>query len=109
MTNKAELTSERFGTHGNFEDNARVAQTLKNYFRIEAAKRAARGQKPLSFRQMDALDMIAAKVGRIFAGDPYFADHWDDIAGYAHIAIHEAGENTDAHTNTEADRSTSGE
>lgn len=109
MTDKAELTSKRFCTHGHFEDNARIAQTLKNYFRIEASKRAARGQKPLSYRQMDALDMFAAKISRIFAGDPDFADHWDDIAGYAHVAIHEAGENTDAHTNTEADRGTSGE
>ena len=109
MADKAELTGERANTHGNFEDNARVAQTLKNYFRIEAEKRAARGQKPLSFRQMDALDMCAAKIGRIFAGDPDFADHWDDIAGYAHIAVHEAGENTDANANTTADRSTSGE
>lgn len=91
MADKETLTGERHGTHGNFEDNARVSQTLKSYFRVEAARRAARGQPPLSFRQMDALDMCAAKIGRIFAGDPDFVDHWDDIAGYAHIAIHEAG------------------
>lgn len=91
MTDKIELTNERIRTHGVFEDNSRISQTLKNYFRIEAAKRTARGQAPLSFRQMDALDMIAAKIGRIFAGDPDFHDHWDDIAGYAHIAVHEVG------------------
>ena len=91
MTDTEQLTGERNNTHGNFEDNARVAQTLKNYFKIEVARRAMRQQPPLTFRQLDALDMIAAKIGRIIAGDPNFVDHWDDIAGYAHIAVHEAG------------------
>lgn len=91
MTDQVALTGERNSTHGDFTDNARVSQTLKTIFRLENNRRLQRGQKPLSFTQMDALDMIAAKIGRIFAGDAGFPDHWDDVAGYAHIANRQAG------------------
>jgi len=98
------LTSTRNNTHGDFMDNARVSQFLKKYFRHEDNRRVQRGQKRLTNTQMDSLDMMAAKIGRIFAGDPDFDDHWDDIAGYAHIANHKAGSNEERHdhTNTEA-------
>jgi hypothetical protein len=33
----------------------------------------------------ESLDMIAHQIGRIIAGDPGFADHWADIAGYAQL------------------------
>lgn len=35
--------------------------------------------------QMEALDLMATKQSRIVSGDPTFADHWDDIAGYARL------------------------
>ena len=91
MTDQVTLTGQRQSSHGNFRDNARVSQHLKKVFRAENLHRKARGQQELTDTQMDALDMIAAKIGRIFAGDAGFHDHWDDIAGYAHIANREAG------------------
>jgi hypothetical protein len=33
----------------------------------------------------ESLDMITHQIGRIIAGDPGFADHWRDIAGYAQL------------------------
>ena len=81
-----QLTENRGTTHGDFADNARVSQHMKKLFRQENQARKARGQLLLTDTQLDALDMIAAKVGRIFAGDCDFQDHWNDIAGYAHIA-----------------------
>jgi hypothetical protein len=36
--------------------------------------------------QREALDQIAGKLGRIFAGRPTFLDHWQDVAGYATLA-----------------------
>jgi hypothetical protein len=48
--------------------------------------RSKRLQSGLSDQQIEALEMIAHKIGRIIAGDPDFDDHWDDIAGYAKIA-----------------------
>jgi hypothetical protein len=32
---------------------------------------------------LEALDMIAHKIGRIVNGDPMYDDSWRDIAGYA--------------------------
>ena len=33
------------------------------------------------------LDMIHAKLARIYSGDATHEDHWRDIAGYAHMAL----------------------
>lgn len=35
--------------------------------------------------QVEALEMIAHKIGRIINGDPNYADSWHDIAGYAKL------------------------
>lgn len=86
MTDAVKLVAERGKTHGDFAVNARVAQWIKSIIRVENVKRERRGQAVLNDTQMYALDMIAAKIGRIFAGDPNFQDHWDDIAGYAYLA-----------------------
>lgn len=82
----AELTGERQSTHGDYADNARVSQAIKRIIYVENMMRMSRNQRPLSDTQKDALDMIATKIGRIMAGDPSVQDHWDDIAGYAHLA-----------------------
>jgi hypothetical protein len=39
----------------------------------------------LSPSQKEALEAIAGKIARILNGDPSFADHWIDIAGYAKL------------------------
>lgn len=82
----AKLTDERGKTHGAFSDHARITISLKAVFTAEYEARCGRGQPYLNDQQREALDMIAHKIGRIIAGDPSFQDHWDDIAGYAHIA-----------------------
>ena len=33
----------------------------------------------------DALEMMAVKISRILNGDPWYADNWVDIAGYAKL------------------------
>ena len=43
----------------------------------------------LSYQQLEALEMICHKIARIVAGDPDFADHWRDIAGYATLVANE--------------------
>lgn len=87
MTSETEaLVTERGKTHGSFEDQARITCELKAVLTKECFARNQRGQPQLSYQQVEALDMIAHKIGRIIAGDPSFQDHWDDIAGYAHIA-----------------------
>lgn len=71
--------TEKKRTHGDFTDHARITQSLKNVMRVE------HGFERLSNTQVEALEMIFHKIGRILAGDPNVHDHWDDIAGYAKI------------------------
>lgn len=73
------LLSERQKTHGDFIDHARVTWRLKQVLKDEEIIMG----KNLSPVQTEALEMICHKIGRIFAGNPDFLDHWDDIAGYA--------------------------
>jgi len=77
------LLDTRHNTHENYEDTARIAQTLKNVMRAELSYRHRRGQPNLSFKQLESLDLIMTKIARIIAGDNMEKDHWDDIAGYA--------------------------
>ena len=85
MTETAELLDTRAKTHGSFADNARIAQFLRAYWR--------NGQpvmwSQLTLVQREALDVIALKISRILSGQGGFADHWDDIAGYAKLASKE--------------------
>lgn len=77
---------ERHKSHGSFEDHARITQRFKGVMNDELNQRFSRNQSLLNPRQMEALDMILHKIGRIIAGDPSYEDHWTDIAGYAQIA-----------------------
>lgn len=80
------LVTERKTTHGAFEDHARVTQKFKAVLFDELNRRIDRGQPGLTPMQYESLEMILHKIGRIVAGDAAFEDHWNDIAGYAHIA-----------------------
>lgn len=77
MTEVNELLSEREKTHGNFVDVSFVSQALK------IALRDSPNWSMLQSRQKEALDMICNKMGRLLSGDSSFADHSDDIVGYA--------------------------
>lgn len=76
------ILEERQKTHGEFEDNARISQTLKANLQAGFDGRAT---TPV---QREALDMICLKLSRI-CSNPNVADHWDDIAGYATLAARE--------------------
>lgn len=73
------LLAERAQTHGDYADHASVTQQVKDIFRCHA------GWLRLNDMQRETMDMIAHKAGRILAGNPNFADHWDDIAGYSRL------------------------
>jgi len=81
----AALLTERGSTHGRFIDHARATQRIKLVIRDELRRRNQRGQDKLTDMHIEALEMIAHKIGRILAGDPDFADHWIDISGYAEL------------------------
>ena len=71
------LLNEREKTHGKFSDGASVSQMLK-----QVARTAPNWDK-MNESQRESFDMQASKWGRILTGDHNFADHWDDLAGYA--------------------------
>lgn len=74
-----ELLAERAKTHGDYSVHAEITQRLKDY--LHARDKWQKLDPP----QREAIDMILHKIGRIFAGNPNFKDHWDDIAGYAKL------------------------
>jgi hypothetical protein len=73
------LLTTRHSTHGKFIDNARISQNLKAMLHSEDAWG---GLEP---NQQEALDLICTKISRIMSGHHDFADHWDDIGGYARL------------------------
>ena len=75
------LLTERSKTHGNWIDNARIAQSTKELWRKE------NGWERLSDAQREALEMIAHKIARVLSGDPNYVDHWADVAGYAELVV----------------------
>ncbi len=80
MTN--EIIAERRKTHGNYLNVAAKAQGIKH-----AIFMGGGGCVGLSSAQREAVEMIATKLARICCGDPNHRDHWDDIAGYAILAM----------------------
>lgn len=73
------ILDERGARYGSFMTHAEITQRLKQmaYNYIDDNKLAA--------DQIEALDMIFHKIGRIINGDPDYVDSWVDIAGYAKL------------------------
>jgi hypothetical protein len=70
--------NQRQKTHGDFQENGRIMQMLKEVMRMKGKNWDA-----LPAHQKEALEMIQHKIGRILSGNPNEPDHWKDIAGYA--------------------------
>lgn len=88
-----EILKARGHSNGDYVDMSRAIQRLKFIIRNEVALREERQQECLNSIQLEALDMIAHKIGRIIAGDPNHQDHWRDIAGYATLVADNQREN----------------
>lgn len=72
---------ERGSRYGKFEDHAAITMQLKNALRQRIYENTTKFQAD----QLEAIDMICHKLGRIVNGDPNYADSWVDIAGYAKL------------------------
>lgn len=71
--------AERGKRYGSLMGHAIITQQLKG------AMRQAPNWDRLAPDQMEALDMIAHKIGRILNGDPDYLDSWHDIIGYTRL------------------------
>ena len=75
------ILEERGSRYGKFKDHAEVTQKLKYILRLHMGSRFDHMESD----QIEALEMICHKIGRIANGDPNYADSWVDIAGYAKL------------------------
>lgn len=72
-----DLLATRGSTHGDYNETARLAQEFK---RVLRSARTWEGQKDAT---RESLDLITLKIARVLSGNADFAEHWDDIIGYA--------------------------
>ena len=75
------LLEQRQSTHGSFCDNAYISQNIKR------AMRSADGWGTLTDIEHEAMDMIALKFSRILSGKSLEKQHWEDVVGYAKLAL----------------------
>ena len=81
MQTTEEILEERARTHGQFADNARIAQELKRLAMREPA------YFQMNTVACESLDMIMSKIARILSSSEgaHHLDNWADIAGYARL------------------------
>jgi hypothetical protein len=79
MSDITATLTERGTRYGKFKDHAYITQKLKGVMFTYKLR------EELMDDQVEALEMIAHKIGRILNGDPNYADSWIDIAGYAKL------------------------
>ena len=75
MSDLNKTLADRQKTHGDFQQVAKVAESLMNSIEFQR----------LSASQSFAVRMIVGKLARIVCGNPDEPDHWHDIAGYARL------------------------
>ena len=75
------ILNERGSRYGPFVSHAEITQSFKR----TAYGFAKDNGNTFAPDQIEALDMIFHKLGRILNGDPDYADSWIDIAGYAQL------------------------
>lgn len=81
----AEVLEERGSRYGNFKRHAEITQHLQGLIF------AYKNRDEYEYDQVEALEMICHKIGRIVNGDPNYADSWIDIAGYAKLVADRLG------------------
>lgn len=74
-----QILDQRAANYGKFIEGAEIMQMIKRMLHNYVDQRGT----SLAFDQLEALDMIVHKMGRIVNGNPDVVDHWKDIAGYA--------------------------
>ena len=83
MNDIGNLLGERQSTHGTYSEVSSICQAIKRTMRQSS------GWDHLGNEQAEALEMIAMKIARILSGNSNFADHWEDIEGYARLVSNE--------------------
>ena len=85
MTDINETLKERGSRYGDYRGHAEVSQAIKSILYSALATNENIDFDTLDDDIKETLEMIAHKLGRIVNGDPYYADSYIDIAGYAKL------------------------
>jgi hypothetical protein len=85
--NIAATLTERGTRYGKFKDHAAVTQKLKAVIRQHMGER----YESMEPDQIESIEMICHKLGRIANGDFNYNDSWVDIAGYAKLVSDRLG------------------
>lgn len=85
MTDINETLKERGSRYGDYRGHAEVSQAIKSILYSALATNENIDFDMLDDDIKETLEMIAHKLGRIVNGDPYYADSYIDIAGYAKL------------------------
>lgn len=74
---------ERGKRYGKFTGHAKASQSIQASIEDGFMHNDNFRYGDMDDDMKEALLMIAHKIGRIVNGDPWYADSWHDIAGYA--------------------------
>lgn len=77
-----EVLKERGTRYGRFINQAGIAQGIHAVLDY-GMRISGKTKQDFSVDELEAVNMIVNKLGRIFNGDPHYSDSWRDIAGYA--------------------------
>jgi hypothetical protein len=78
-----EVLNARAMNYGKFIEGAEIMQMTKRLVHNYIEQRGT----AMAFDQLEAIDMIIHKLGRIINGNPDHLDNWVDIAGYATLVV----------------------
>ena len=78
-----EVLNARAKNYGKFIEGAEIMQMTKRLVHNYIEQRGT----AMAFDQLEAIDMIIHKLGRIINGNPDHLDNWVDIAGYATLVV----------------------
>jgi hypothetical protein len=73
------LLVNRGAVHGDFAENATLAQAIKDLMH------GARNWPSIDAVKREALEHIATKLARLLVGDSNHADSWKDLQGYSRL------------------------
>lgn len=90
------ILQDRGKNYGSFEGNASIAQELKKLWWASDGRGRLLSEACTSAVINEGIEMILHKLARIMNGDPYYADSYQDIAGYAQLIVNHLNKNYNA-------------
>ena len=85
MSDINETLADKQPLYGSYSAAASLSQGIK------ATMRCGVNWQKLSPEQLESMEMIANRIGRILSGDPNHYESWHGISGFAELIAREIG------------------